>query len=324
MSLQAKLLMLLTMLGSLSGCAQVKLANPETKNGEKPAVKGEVFTTGDGLNYACKFWNMQDKQPEVIIIGVHGLSGHLQDYNNFGLYLSKQDCKVGLCSYNLRGQGAEPLLKKRGDLSNANLWIDDLKRFSNSVKKLFPQSKIVWMGESLGSLIVTNTYLPEYGISGVVLSSPIASLDHKINASHKRGLLLANICNPRHRISLQQLYNDNSPDQTKITNYSDFNQQNAKPAWYLESVTARMLVGTLRMIDKQWQKVKAINTPVLIVHGAKDQLIEDNTMTRFSSSFSSCPKLETIKFEKSHHLLMYDIENEQVFSSILKWVGKLG
>lgn len=323
MRLQAKILTLLTVLGNLSSCAQVKLANQAAPKQDKSALQGETFTTADGKNYSCKFWNIHNRQPEVIIIGVHGLSGHFSDYDNFGKYLIEKKADIGLCSYNLRGQGSETQQKKRGDVLSSALWIDDLKKFSNSVQKLYPKSKIVWMGESLGSLIVTNSYQPEQNVAGIVLSSPIASLDHKINPADKRGLLLANIYKPSYRISLQKLYNDNSPDQTKVTGYADFNQNN-KPAWYLENVTARLLVNTLRMIDRQWQSVKTIKSPVLIVHGAKDQLIDDVSIGKFSSSFSSCPRISTIKFNESHHLLMYDIENRKVFSSIVNWLSKLG
>lgn len=81
------------------------------------------------------------------------------DYENLGNYLIKEHPEVALYAYDIRGQGFDPVRERRGDIDAPDNWYRDLHTFTELVRKNHPRAKIVWQGESMGSLILSNAYL---------------------------------------------------------------------------------------------------------------------------------------------------------------------
>ena len=141
-----RLLLVLTSL-LLASCA----VGPSKKTTSPPTTS--FFTARDGKQLSLRYWNLRS-QPETVIIAVHGIEGAAKDFGNLGKTLSKKTPRTTLYALNLRGGGYDPSAKSKGDISSPNLWENDLIDLNASLRKRHPRANFIWMGESMGSLIV--------------------------------------------------------------------------------------------------------------------------------------------------------------------------
>ena len=89
--------------------------------------------------FGYRKWLREGRQPETVVIGLHGFCGAAIDYENLGKRLLKEQPKTAVYAYEVRGQGKDPLKARRGDIDDPSLWFSDLNRFSEMVR---PRSMI--------------------------------------------------------------------------------------------------------------------------------------------------------------------------------------
>ena len=126
-------------------------------------------------------WVSKSEQPEVVVIALHGFCGAAIDYENLGQFIEREHPRAAVYAYEVRGQGKDPKKDRRGDIENREDWSRDLLAFTHMVRAQHPQAKVVWMGESMGALIVANTYrkfaaIERQTCDGLVLSSPVVEI----------------------------------------------------------------------------------------------------------------------------------------------------
>ena len=66
--------------------------------------------------FGYRRWISKTSEPDVIIIGIHGFCGASIDYANLGQHLLVHQPRSGLYAYEVRGQGSDPILERRGDI----------------------------------------------------------------------------------------------------------------------------------------------------------------------------------------------------------------
>lgn len=301
------LLFLFTLL-SLASCTV------GTQTTSTPPPTSSSFTASDGKQLSLRHWNLR-AQPKTVVIALHGIEGAARDFTNLGKILSQKSPKTTLYALNLRGGGYDPSVKDRGDIQSPHLWQRDLLELQSCLKKRHPQSRFIWMGESMGSLIAFHTVSktnepPE----GLVLVSPVVSLE-AIPKWQVASLKTAAFLAPRARVSLESL----SGGSFQATTSSDHFQQSETNPYHVETYTLRYL-NTLGKLSQSMKTVAGtITLPTLILHGGKDALTPNNQIQDFSDSFLKRPTV--LRLEKSHHLIFYDKQKDEALNAILNWIA---
>ena len=135
----------------LCQCASPRSRNPLLTM-EPPLTE---WTARDGKTLPCKYWPGEPRNPKGVIICVHGLSGAASDFWPVGESFPQKGYAVyGL---QLRGQGNDPDVRRRGDIRSASQWQQDLLDFTALVSRRHSGIPVYWFGESLGALIAINT-----------------------------------------------------------------------------------------------------------------------------------------------------------------------
>ncbi|TAE75480.1 MAG: alpha/beta fold hydrolase [Verrucomicrobia bacterium] len=271
-------------------------------------------------------WLRAGRNPDTVIIGIHGFCGASIDYENLGRHLMRRQAGTALYAYEVRGQGRDPLKERRGDIDDPLLWFADLQRFTAVVREKHPRAKIIWFGESMGALIASHAFRRsiENGdappCDALVLSSPVVKIRDDFPAWKKQALRQASRLIPTVRLPLESLADG---QQVRMTHDSLHSQQAETNAWHIEKHTLRLLVALGDLIDGMPGCARSFSVPTLVLHGGRDFFSSDGDVKAF---YGSIPKTAGRKFKlypESYHLLMYDAQKDQVVADIADWLNHL-
>ena len=259
---------------------------------------------------------------EGVVITVHGLSGAASDF--WLLHERLPPLGYAVYGYELRGQGNDPDVSARGDIGSSRQWLRDLETFHLLVKRRHPKAKVFWYGESLGSLIALHTIASRLRTSkdpdGIILASPVAGLRVAVSDFKKWLLKTTATLTPRQRYTLGDLA---GVDENKIhvTSTSTHGSQMAKTPHHVESFTLRLLGEIGHLMDENPKAAVRIHLPVLFLASPNDVLSSpDQVQTLFREIDSEKKTLHW--YSRSYHLLLHDVQREDVVADILKWLKK--
>lgn len=280
---------------------------------------------GKGETFGYRKWLSETVEPDVVIIGIHGFCGASIDYRNLGNHLLRHQPETALYSYELRGQGRDPIHERRGDIGNPRAWYGDLLAFTGMVRDLHPDAKIVWFGESMGALIAAHAYRESAGqappCDGLVFSSPIVRIRDDIPAWTPGLVQVAASTLPLARISLDAL---SGGQNVQMTQHSIHSEQVKKNDYHVDQHTLR-LIGTLTwLINGMNTCAGYFQVPVLVLHADKDYFNNDADVRGFVARIPETTHVTYENYSNAYHLLMYDAKRETVFRDVRGWVDRLG
>ena len=311
-----------TMMASVSSCVSAIHGEPNIK--VKPELQEKDYITYDGDRLGYNKWLKKEAKPETVIIGVHGISGHSDDYDNLAKFLQKKSPSVAFYAAETRGQGLDPKVERRGDIRDAKEWYKDLYTFTDLVRKNHPDANIIWFGESMGSLIIMNAYTqtpPGFKKpDAMILSSPIVGLQEKVAPWKITAAKGANFLMPTLKISLESLSNG---EKAQVTQADVHEEQAAKNEWYIRRYTLRLLVTLGGLTEKMPAQARLLDCPVLVMHGGKDIFTEEQDVKKFYENFPENLNKERRFYPNAYHLLMYDDNREKIFADAAEWIKNL-
>ena len=256
-----------------------------------------------------------------VVITVHGLSGAASDF--WLLHERLPPAGYAVYGYELRGQGHDPVETARGDILNAKQWLRDLETFHLLVKKRHPGKKIFWYGESLGSLIAFHTAASRLRTAqdpdGILMASPVAGLRFAVSDFRKRLIKTAAALAPRQRYSLGEL---SGADESKIrvTSNSTHGGQMEHTPHHVETFTLRLLGEVGRLMDDNPGAAKRLDLPVLFLASPNDVLSSPDQVQALFRQVDS-EKKTLYWYSRSYHLLLHDVQHEEVVADVLKWLN---
>jgi len=309
-----RLILLVAVLGLVSCAPSYTLvANPPD-----PLLVEETFQ--------FRKWVRPGVEPDTAVIGIHGFNGASIDYENLALHLIREQPRSAVYAYEVRGQGKDPKLERRGDIDHPGNWSRDLLRFTELVRARHPEARIVWLGESMGGLILTRTYREELAagreppVDALAISSPVVKFPDDFPA-WKKGLVrgLAQLA-PGIRVPLDTISGGEAVPMTHDTNHADQSETNQ---WHVEKHTLRLLASLGDMIEAMPDWAASFEVPTLVLHGGKDFFSEPEDIRDFVGRIpDDTPRIRRF-YPEGHHLLMYDKVRDEVIDDIASWLDSL-
>ena len=302
---------------ALAGCSTI------TPLGSRGELRKDEWDSHDGKTMPCQAWEVPaGVRPRGVVIAVHGLSGAKSDFWYLGQELPKRGYLV--YAYDLRGQGNDPVVVERGDISGEQAWKRDLATFHSLVKRKHPKTPVFWYGESLGSLIALHTAADLLGNrsdpQAIVLASPVAGLRQTISGFQRFLLETAAKLSPRTRYTLGDLA---GVDETKIkvTSTSTHGGQMAVTPHHVSAFSLRLLTTVGGMIDDNAGAVRRLKMPVLLVASPNDVMSSaDQIQGLFAEVRSRDKKL--LWYSRSYHLLLHDVQRAEVVNDVARWLDR--
>jgi acylglycerol lipase len=124
------------------------------------------ITTADGLELFSQVW-APETAPKATLVLVHGIGDHSGRFQNYVDYFVPRHYR--LAGFDLRGHGRSG--GRRGHVNRFDQYLADLEQWTTRVRSLSPNTKLFFLGHSLGSLIVLKYGLDHPDeLSGVIVT----------------------------------------------------------------------------------------------------------------------------------------------------------
>ncbi|MFC7336446.1 alpha/beta fold hydrolase [Haloferula chungangensis] len=271
-------------------------------------------------------WLRSGSKPDTVIIALHGFCGASIDYENLAKHLLKNQPETAVYAYEVRGQGRDPLKERRGDIDDPANWSTDLLAFTQLVKKENPDARIVWFGESMGSLIVSHTYNDMVSKGGAApcdaigVTSPVVAIRGDFPTWKKELVRGFSKLAPGARVSIDAL---SGGEPVQMTEDSIHSEQSETNSWHVDKHTLRLLVTLGDMIETMPECASHYQVPTLVLHGGQDFFTSPDDVKSFVSQVPASTDLTRKYYPKGHHLLMYDSIKDEVIEDIATWLDEL-
>jgi acylglycerol lipase len=279
----------------------------------------------DGETFSYSAWGSNLKTgllPRAVVVAVHGLSGAALDFEPLGSHLARHG--VLTFALELRGQGSDPVARRRGDLARIEDWFADFGAFVALVRAGHFDVPIYYYGESMGGALLTR-FLAQAGEAeqpaGLVLASPVVVVPGKPSWWQQTIFRFFLCVRPTHRI-----------DVTKFTKREDKNdpskwvtRDEAHRRWFetaphkLDSYTVRFFKCLFDLIGGCMDAAPRITVPALVIYAAHDVFIPPARVEEFFARLGSREK-ELQFFPESYHLLLHDHDRSEALARIEDWL----
>jgi acylglycerol lipase len=293
----------------LAGCAPLlaQQAGQPPAWFKGPYVAGDTFVSFDGAPLGLTTWMPHD-EPWAVIVGVHGMNDYANAFHFAGEYWAKQG--IATYAYDQRGFGRSP---NRGVWGGDDLMVEDLRTITSFVRKKHPDAVIAVMGESMGGAIAIQAFASDRPPEAdrLILSAPAVwgwssqPLPYKTMlwlAAHVTG---SKVYTPPGWISSRIQASDNSQELIAMG-------KDPLMIWGARSDTLYHLVSAM---DAGHQGIDEIETPILYLYGAKDDIIPATPSFKAAAQLKATDR--TAYYRRGYHLLLRDKQRQVVFDDVV-------
>ena len=253
--------------------------------------------------------NWTPEKPRAVIIALHGFNDYSHAFENSGKFFKAHH--IAVVAYDQRGFGESP---QTGIWAGEDNLVSDLADHVRQIKHHYPHTPVYILGESMGGAVaivaLANPDFPK--VQGVILEAPaVWVLDPLLRAVLWSGAHTV----PTKTVTgtqLKILASDNIPMLRAL----------GRDPLVIKHTRIDAMYGLVNLMDDAYEKVPEVQTPVLLLYGAHDQVIPpepiENSRTRFTA------KLTYMYYPDGYHMLLRDLEGERVMGDMLAWIQNGG
>jgi alpha-beta hydrolase superfamily lysophospholipase len=280
------------------------------------------WTAPDGERFPYSVWESAPQPPRAVILAVHGFSGAAIDYEPLGEHLSRE----GITTYalELRGQGNDPVVARRGDLLSVDQWYADLRAFFALVRGQHADVPAFYYGESMGAALLTR-FLAQADVSeqpaGLVLASPVVIVPGQPTLLRRVIFQVCQFLFPTRRVDVSKYTKRLDPNDPKHWVTRD----GAHREWFLTaphrvtSFTFRFFKCVFGLFGGCMDAAPRITVPVLVLYANNDVYISAAETEEFIARLGSRQK-DSQLFPEAYHLLLHDYDKAEALERISRWL----
>lgn len=292
---------------SLSACAP-SFAPPDSDLGITH-LDDQAVVVSDGARLPIRRW-LPDERPRAIIVAVHGYT----DYRNaFALpapFLAAHG--IAVFAYDQRGFGASP---GRGQWPGRDVLVSDLSEIIHYLRGVWGDLPLFVLGDSMGAAVsITALSDPDIAkdVQGLILNAPAVWGAETFNPFYRASLWLLAHTIPWYETGGKGV-------RRTISDNRDLLRQMANDPLLLRNVRIESLYGLVHLMDRALTDAHAIQVPVLLLYGRKDEVIPMNSICRLRRSLHA--NANVAFYDNGYHLLLRDLQAINVWRDIILWVN---
>ncbi len=259
-----------------------------------------------GLFY--RSWPAGDQARAVVLIS-HGLGEHSGRYEHVAAAFNATGLHVFALDH--LGHGQSP--GKRAFVNRFSELTDGVAELRAHIAQEFPSMPVYLVGHSLGGLIAASTVLgAAKDYAGLLMTGPALGVPTPPPAWQVLLLRIFSAVAPGLK-ALELDANAICRDPAVVEEYV------ADPLVHHENIPARMVVSLFDEGARVMASAKDISLPVLLLHGAEDQLTSASASTEFVDMLASSDKQCTI-YDGMYHELFNEPEQEAILKTCCEWI----
>ncbi len=285
----------------------------ETPLANSPVLAQGTLTAGDRLTLRTQLWT-PERSTKALVVLTHGHGEHSSRYGHVAAALAASGYAVA--AYDVRGHGRSG--GQRGHTPRYAQLLDDLQVVVDWAKRTIPTRQWFLYGHSMGGQITLAYALDRQpDAAGVIVTAPWLRLKFMPPAwKVQLGLTIGKVW-PSFAMS-------SGLDQSQPLSH-DTGHLNSLPEHDLNhtQITARLGADALTHGADVLARAAEFKYPLLIMHGADDQIMDPEGTRRFYAAAASADK--TLKVFPD---LFHEIHNEfperrgEVLADVVAWLDK--
>lgn len=265
----------------------------------------------DGQELNLNIYAPEAKNPELIILGVHGFGEFGERYSKVAEYFVGKGASFYI--HDQRGHGLTP--GRRGVVETYEDFLDDLDLILGMIREEHGNKPIIIYGHSMGGNIALNYLMTRdsHNISSTIISSPWLKLYKDTPLFLVK--LLERVMGPDFRIKAK--IGSLSHDKEHLM---DVNSSGLYHNYICAAMARGVMESGLFILDNP----QLLTTPTLLMSAGEDNVVDVKAIERLAGSGN--PNIEYVKWPNMFHELHNEKERQQVLAAawdfILKTVVK--
>ena len=318
-SLPLRALLLLLALALASACAPRYAPPGPYAQGGGPGASltldgpaGGSFITADGLSLPLRAW-LPEGEPRAVILALHGMNDYAKAFELPGQAFARQG--IATFAYDQRGFGAAPAT---GLWAGQDVYAGDLLQAARLLARRYPGKPLFLLGDSFGGAVTTLALSENWPatVKGAVLVAPAVLDRAALGPLTSASLWLAATLFPGWTPSGADLKIQASDNIPLLIDFSN-------DPLVIKGTRMDGVKGLVDLMDAAQHKAGALKGPVLLLYGAKDEVIPQEATDRFWQTLSAAnPQARRIDYETGWHWLLRDLEREAVYGDLLEWMNE--
>ncbi len=263
----------------------------------------------DSRRLAFRRW--QNVNPVADVVYLHGIVSHSGWYESSCRHLAENNFQVHFLDR--RGSGLNQ--SDRGDVSDWNAWIEDVRIYLDQLPKDRPR---ILLGISWGGILAAALARrhPDL-INGLGLVCPGLYSRKAATRAQQLGIHLANrigVGQRRVEVPLQ--------DPALFTNSPESQRYIAEDPLTLRRITLRFAKHNLALLRYAVEAPESIETPMLLMLASLDPICDNDATRSFAARVGSSDQT-IIEYHGASHTLEFESNPSQYFADLTAWCERL-
>jgi acylglycerol lipase len=300
--------------GRPAGLAATDSAGAAPDPRPAPGFAGHEFISADGQQLPLRKWLPQGKV-EAVILALHGFNDYSNAFDGPGKAWAKDG--IATYAYDQRGFGAAP---ERGRWPGRAALAADAATAIRILRSLYPGVPLYLVGESMGGAVAMVVMTGESGIpipdvDGVILAAPAvwgrSTMDLLPRIALWAGVRLA----PGLTLTGRGLH-------IKASDNIAMLRALGRDPLVIKDTRIDTIWGLVNLMDAALASAPRLHAPLLLMYGAKDEIIPKRPIRRFVRALPHDPadRRSLAYYEHGYHMLMRDLEGPAVIADVAGWV----
>ena len=279
-----------------------------------PRFTGTSFVAADGQVLPLRKW-LPDGGVKAVILALHGFNDYSNAFEGSGAAWAKRG--IATYAYDQRGFGAAP---ERGFWPGRAALAADAAIASQILRRFYPGVPLYLLGDSMGGAIAVVAMTQESGtpvpdVDGVILTAPAvwgrATMDLLPRLALWGGVRLMPGLTLTGR-GLEKRPSDNIAMLRAL----------ARDPLVIKETRVDTIYGLVDLMDAALDEAPFLETPLLVMYGAKDEIVPQAPIRRFVGSLppESRRRATLAWYEEGYHMLLRDLEGPVVIADVASWV----
>lgn len=253
-----------------------------------------------------------DGPPEAIILALHGFNDNRHAFDEFAGFAVARGYRVE--AFDQQGFGAN---RNRGLWPGNAALAADLSRRASELRTLWPETPLYVLAESMGAAVATIAFADldpalDPPIDGLIMTAPAVWGGAAFNPFYRAILMTAASLLPRYEVTgrgLDRRASDN--DEALIALGRD--------PLVIKSTRLDAVAGLVQLMDEAVASAPALDLPVLVLMGERDEIIPPDITARFVERLDP-EHCRAVLYPDGWHLLLRDLQRERVWQDIVVWL----
>lgn len=274
-----------------------------------PRLESDAILAADGARLPFRAW-LPEGEVEAVILALHGMNDYSNAFAEPALFWRARG--IAVYAYDQRGFGATAT---RGFWPGHAALAADFAAAAALLRARHPGKRVFVLGESMGGAVALASLTGENpaAVDGAILVAPAVWGRATMGLAPRLALWAAVRAAPSMTLTGRGL-------DVKPSDNLEMLRALARDPLVIKGTRVDAIWGLVNLMDEALEAAPRVKTPLLVLYGAKDELIPKAPTRRFLARLSPEADARVAYYPAGYHMLTRDVQANVVLADVAAWV----